>query len=99
MLANALDNLVDSERLLVHLHRTLDDALRKLHVYLAVVYNAISHERVDNALQFTNRSVSCRSDELYNVLRYVQPVVLYLSTQDICTKLHVRLLHLGDKTA
>ena len=99
VLANAFDDVVYSKRIVLYLDRALDYALGELHVNVAVVYYAVSHERIDYALQVAHASVGCRSDELHHILRNVQAVVAYLALQNVYAKLHVRLLKLGDESA
>ena len=47
VLANAFDDVVYRKRIFLYLYRALDYALGKLHVNVAVVNYAVSHERID----------------------------------------------------
>ena len=44
MMANRFNNIIDGERLIIHLHRTLDDAFGKTDINAAVINNAVSQD-------------------------------------------------------
>ena len=99
MAANALDDVIDSERLLIHFHGAFDDTLGKIQVDVAVIDNAVSHERVDDTMQIAHASVGCRCDELHYIFRNVQAVVAYLASENVGTELHIGLFKFGNESA
>lgn len=50
MMANRFNNIIDGERLIIHLHRTLDDAFGKTDINAAVINNAVSQKTIDGSL-------------------------------------------------
>lgn len=49
MMANRFNDIIDGERLIIHLHRTLDDALRRTDINAAVINDAVSRKTVDGS--------------------------------------------------
>ena len=93
-----LENLVDGERMVVHLDSALDDALGQTHIDIRIIDNGISHQRIDHALQVTHTAISRLSNILDDVGRNLQTVSTALGIENIFTKLHVRLLQFGNQS-
>ncbi len=49
MMANRFNDIIDGERLIIHLHRTLDDALRQTDINAAVINDAVSQKTIDGS--------------------------------------------------
>ena len=99
VVAHRLQDVVNRQRLVVHLHGTLHHALSQHHVNLAVVHHAKCHQRVHGTLQVAHAAVRRVGDEFHHVLRNLQAVASDLAVQDVHAQLAVGLLQLCYQSA
>ena len=92
-----LEDLVNSERMVVDLHRPLDNAFSQTHVHIRVVDNGIGHQRVDHALQIADATISRLCDILDDISRDLQTVATAFCIEDINTQLYVWFLKLSNQ--
>ena len=85
--------------MVVNLYSTLDNTLSQLHIYIRIIYDRISHQRVNHTLQVTNTTICSLSNKLDYISRNLQSVALTLSTQYVYTQLWVWLLKLSNQSA
>ena len=83
-------------RFVFHFYRTFQDLFRQRQVYVAVPYDGVSHERVDDTFQFAYAVVHVFRNEVDDFFRYFQAVLPYFVFQNIMAKLLVRLLQFGQ---
>ena len=98
MVAHLLQNIVNGQRFVVHLHGTLDDALCQTHVDIGIVDHAISQQRIDDTLQVAYTAIGRLCNEADDILRNLQTVTTTLCMQDIHAQLHIGLLQLCNQT-
>ena len=99
VIAHLLENIVDGERMIVHLHRTLDNPFGKVHIHITVIHHRISQERIDDTLKVAHTATCRLGDIADDILRNLQSVATALVLENIHAQFHIRLLHLGDKSA
>ena len=99
MIAYLFEDVIDGERMIVHLDSTLDDPLGQMHVNIAIIHHRICQKRVNHTLKVAHASPGCLGNISYYILGNLQSVATTLVLEDIHTQLHIRFLHLGNKTA
>ena len=99
MTAHLVENVVDGERMVVHLHCTLDDSLCQVHVDITIIYHGICQERINHSLKVAH-TAACRLGDISDyILGNLQSVATALVLEDIHAQLHIGLLHLGNQSA
>ena len=98
MVADLLQDIVNGQRLVVNLHSTLHHTLCQSHVYIRVIDNRISQQRVNDALQVTNRTIGRFSNKLDDVGRNLQTITTTLCVEDVNAQLHIGLLQFSYQT-
>ena len=83
-------------RFVLLFYRTFKNLFRQRQVYVAVPYDGVSHERVDDTFQFAYAVVHVFRNEVDDFFRYFQAVLPYFVFQNIMAKLLVRLLQFGQ---
>ena len=99
VIANLLKDIIDGQRMVVHLDGTLDDTLSQTHIHIRVVDNRISHQRVHHTFQVTHATIGRFCNILDHLCRNLQTVTTALRIQDIHTQLHIGLFKFGNETA
>ena len=64
-----LKNIIYGKRFVINLNGTFHHALGKAHIYLAIINNRISKQRVDNTFQITHTSIGSLCYKLYHIIR------------------------------
>ena len=67
VIANLLQDIVDGERMVVHLDCTLDDTLGQLHIEIRIVPDRVSHQRVNYTLKVANATIGSLSNKLDDI--------------------------------
>ena len=99
MRADFLQDIVDSQRVVVDLDGTLDDTLGQSHIDARVVDDGISHQRIDHSLKVAHAAVGRLSDILDHVGWNLQAVATTLGVEDINAQLHIGLLQFCNQSA
>lgn len=99
MIADNMDDVVNSQYLIIYLHRALQNPFHKAHVDVAVVNDAICHEGIDNALKVADASIRILCNITYYIFWNVETVARYLAMKDVYAQLNVWLLQLCNEAA
>ena len=99
MIAYLFEDVINSERMIVHLDSTLDDPLGQMHVNIAIIHHRICQKRINHSLEVAHASPGCLGNISYYILGNLQSVATTLVLEDIHAQLHIRFLHLSNKTA
>src|SRR5574344_1762119 len=98
MSTNLLYDIIYRQRLVIHLHGSLDNAFCQADINSAVIHNAISQQTIDGTLQITHTAITGLSNETNNLLGDFQAITTYLIAQDIHTELLVRFFQFTYQT-